>query len=81
VVVAEELLQGADGDAGGQGDGRAGLAVEVGGQPAAIDAEQVEGLGVVAAEEDLLQIGGEGRPQLLELFRRHGSLRVPPEGR
>jgi hypothetical protein len=38
-VVAEELLEGADGDAGGQGDGLAGLAVEVGEQAPAVDAE------------------------------------------
>src|SRR5262249_18638556 len=41
-VVAEEFLQGADGDAGGQGHGLAGLAVEVGEQAAAVDPKQVE---------------------------------------
>jgi hypothetical protein len=73
-VVAEELLEGADGDAGGQGDGLAGLAGQVGEQAAAVDAEQVEGLGVVAAKEELLQVVGEGWPQLLDLFGCQGNL-------
>src|SRR5262245_20488414 len=72
-VVLEELLQGAGGDAGGQGDGLAGLARQVGEQACAVDAQQVERLGVVTAEEELLQVVGEGRPELLDLFRRHGN--------
>ena len=67
-MVAEELLEGADGDAGVEGDGFAVLAFEVGEESAAVDVEQVEGLGVAAAEEELLQVVGEGRPQRLNLF-------------
>src|SRR5262249_11519117 len=37
-VVLEELLEGAHGDSGVEGDGLAGLAVEVGEQAAAVDA-------------------------------------------
>ena len=79
-VVLEEFLEGADGGAGGQGDGLAGLAGQVGEQAAAVDAQEVEGLGVVAAEEELLEVVGEGRAHLLELFRRHGNLRLGPGG-
>ena len=76
VVVLEELLQSADGHAGFQGDGLAGLALQVGEQAVAVDLQQVKGLGVVAAEEELLQIVGKGRPQGRDLFRRHGNLQV-----
>ena len=79
-MVLEELLEGTDGGAGGEGDGLAGLARQVGEQAAAVDAQQVEGLGVVAAEEVLLEVVGEGRAHLLELFRRHGNLRRGPAG-
>jgi hypothetical protein len=72
-VVLEELLQGADGNAGVEGDGLAGLALEVGEEAAAVDVEQVKGLGVAAAEEELPQVLGEGRPQLLNLFSSHGN--------
>jgi hypothetical protein len=75
-VIAEELLEGADGEASGQGDGLAGLAVEVREQSAAVGAQEVEGLGVVAAEQELLQVVSEVRPQLLDLLRCHDNLRV-----
>ena len=73
-VVPEELLEGADGRARGQGNGLTGLAVEVGEQAAAVNAEQGKGLSVIAAEKELLQVGGEGRPQFLDLFGCHGNL-------
>src|SRR5205807_6263883 len=72
-VVAEEFLEGADSHAGLEGDGLTGLAVEVGEEAAAVDAEQVKGLGVVTAEEKRLQVGGESRAQGLDLFGRHGN--------
>jgi hypothetical protein len=74
-VILEERLQRAGGDAGGQRDGLAGLAGQVGEEPAAVDAEQVEGLGVVAAEEERPQVVGEGRPEFRDLIRRPGNLR------
>src|SRR4051812_19321373 len=48
-VVAEELLPGADGGAGGEGDGLGGLAGQVGEEPAAVDPREVESRDVVAA--------------------------------
>ena len=71
-MVLEELLEGADGDAGVQGQGFAGLALEVGQQAAAVNAQQVKGLAVAAAEEELVQVVGEGRGQRLDLFGCHG---------
>src|SRR5439155_13411253 len=79
-VVPEELLEGADGRARGQGNGLTGLAVEVGEQAAAVNAEQGKGLSVIAAEKELLQVGGEGRPQFLDLFGCHGNLQGGPGG-
>src|SRR5262249_21883076 len=80
-VVLEELLDGADGAAGGQGDGLGGLARQVGQQAAAVDLQQVEGLGVVAAERELPEVGGESRSQRDDLLGGHdNNLRGLPEG-
>ena len=51
LVVAEELLQGADGTAGGQGDRLDTLAFEFGEQATAVGVQVAEGLGVAAAEQ------------------------------
>jgi len=50
-VVVEELLQGTDGTARGQGDGFAGLAREVGEESFTVGVQVGEGLGVAAAEQ------------------------------
>jgi hypothetical protein len=75
VAVAEELLEGTDGDAGVEGQGRAGLARQIGEQAAAVELEQVEGLGVAATEQELLQVVGESRAEGLDLVSSH---RTPP---
>ena len=72
-VVAEELLQGADGTAGGQGDRLDALAFQVGEQAAAVGVQVAEGLGVAAAEQVRLQEIIEGGPQPVQFFFRHGS--------
>src|SRR5262249_29508685 len=63
---------GADGDASVEGDGLTGLARQVGEQTEAVDAQQVEGLGVAAAEEERLQVVGQRRPQRLDFLGSHG---------
>src|SRR5262249_6780323 len=72
-VVLEELLQGAYSDASEEGQRLAGLAGQVGQQAAAVDTHQVEGLGVAATEEELLQVVVQGWPRLLDLFSCHGN--------
>jgi hypothetical protein len=71
--VAEELLEGADGTAGSQGDGLDGLALEVGEESAAVGVQVGEGLGVAATEQvgpqEVLQGGSQG----IKLFLRHGA--------
>ena len=74
-VVAQELLQGADGRARVQRDRLGRLALQVGQEAAAVDLQQVEGLRVSAAELKLLQVVGERRTQRFDLLWRHGNLR------
>ena len=73
LVVFEELLQGADGRAGGEGDGLDALALQVGEQAAAVGVQVGEGLGVAAAVQVRPQEALQGRPQPVELFLRHCS--------
>jgi hypothetical protein len=73
LMVMEELLHGADGDASVQGEGFTGLAVEVGEQAAEVEAHQVKGLGVATTEQELLQVIREGLAQSLNFFGRHGN--------
>jgi hypothetical protein len=70
-VVAEELLQGADGTAGGQGDGFAGLALEFGEESFAVGVQVGEGLGVAAAEQVRSQEVIQRWPQRLQLLLGH----------
>src|SRR5215813_15501896 len=72
-VVAEELLQGADGTAGGQGDGFDRLAFEVGEESFAIGVQVGEGLGIAATEQVRSQKVIQGGPQGLQLLLGHGS--------
>ena len=72
-VVAEELLQGADGTAGGQRDGLDTLAVQVGEQPFAVGVQVGEGLGVAATEQVGPQEVVQRWSQGLQLLLSHGS--------
>ena len=79
-VVLEELLKSTDRDARGQSDGFSRFAFEVGQQTAAVSPQMGEGLGVTAAEEELVQEVGQGRPQGLDLVFGHGDfLHMPPD--
>src|SRR6266702_748243 len=77
VVVAEELLQGADGTATGKGDRLDALAFQVGEQTAAVAVQVAEGLGVAAAVQVRPQEVLQRRPQPVELFLGHCSCLLP----
>jgi hypothetical protein len=72
-VVAEEILEGADGTAGSQGDGLDGLALEVGEESAAVGVQVGKGLGVAATEELGPQEVVQGESQGIKLFLRQGA--------
>jgi hypothetical protein len=72
-MVAQELLQGAHGGAGPQGDGLDTLARQVGQQALDVGGKVSEGLGVGAAEQEGGKEGGQGRPKVGKLLLRHGG--------
>src|SRR5262249_34098098 len=72
-VVAEELLQGADGTAGGQRDGLDGLALEVGEESLAVGVQVREGLGIATTEQVVPKEVIQRWPQGRQLLLGHGS--------
>jgi hypothetical protein len=70
-VVLEELLQGADGGAGLQGDRLDALARQVGEQAADIGAQMGERLRVVTAEQVVIEEARQGRPKSPKLLLCH----------
>src|SRR3989440_8898567 len=73
VVVLEELLQGADGGAGLQGDGLDALGRQVGEHAADVGAEGGEGLRGAAAEDEAVEVVSQGRAQGAQLVLSHGT--------
>lgn len=72
-VVAEELLKGADGAAGGQSDGFDTLAFEFGDQSAAVGVPMREGLGISSAEQVGVQEVVQGCRPFVQLLLGHCS--------
>jgi hypothetical protein len=79
-VVTQELLERADRGAGLEGDGLAGLALQVGEQAADVGVQVGEGLGVAATEQVAVQLSAQGRSQGAQLCLSHQSHAQQVEG-